>query len=335
MMYETRAIEHGGRIKQFSEGGYVLVDFSASINPLPPLLDLSLELSDVCFYPDDEYSSLKRVIAAFHGCTQDQVAVGNGSVELIRLICMMALQKGDLVCTAKHTFGEYEMSARLCGADIVSDPLGAQIQFICNPENPSGELQKKSDLIEYISANCQDAGRLIVVVDEAFIDLADPAESVLPYARSGSRLIVLRSLTKSFGMPGIRFGYAVGDPVLIKQLETLRSPWSVNALSEKVAIEAFSRMNELKKSRKYIANEREFMIQALERAGLRCSNAKANYVLIHANRSATQIYTEMMKHGFLVRDCTSFGLSRSIRVAVRLHEENVALLEALIPCMSL
>jgi len=335
MMHEINPAEHGGRIKQFVEDGYSLIDFSASVNPLPPALDLSINYAEVCFYPDAAYTSLKKVIAAYHRCIPEQVAVGNGSVELIRLICMMTLNRGDLVCTSEHTFGEYGMSARLCGASITHDPNGARLHFICNPENPTGELLKKECVLEMICEREQGPDSALLVIDEAFIDLADPCESVIPCIINRENVVVLRSLTKSFGMPGIRFGYAIGDASIIRTIEILRSPWSVNALSEKIAKEAFSRMNELAISREYLKCEREFMISSFEGAGFQCSNASANYILIQAQRSATQIATEMITHGFLVRDCTSFGLPNSVRVAVRTHEENMALLEALIPCLSL
>jgi len=94
-------------------------------------------------------------------------------------------------------------------------------------------------------------------------------------------------------------------------------------------------MDELATSREYIKKEREFMISSFESAGFQCSNAAANYILIQTQRRATHITADMINQGFLVRDCTSFGLPHSVRVAVRLHEENVALLEALIPCLSL
>ena len=335
MMYEIDPAEHGGKVKQFLEKGYSLIDFSANINPLPPALDLSIGREEVCFYPDVSYTSLKRTIAAYHGCAPDQVAVGNGSVELIRLICMATLQKGDLVCTAVHTFGEYGMSARLCGASTTLDSCGAQLHFICNPENPTGELVQKEKMEECIIQSSQDPARVLVIVDEAFIDLADPLASVIPFIKDKEKVIVLRSLTKAFGMPGIRFGYAIGESHMVRRIETLRPPWSVNALSEKIAKEAFSRMNELAISREYIKKEREFMKASFESAGFACSDAAANYLLIQAKRPAAEIAAEIFNHGFLVRDCTSFGLAYSIRVAVRLHAENKALIEALIPCLSL
>ena len=337
MMHEIDPAEHGGKIKQFLESGYSLLDFSASINPLPPALDLSIQYDEVCFYPDSSYTSLKKVIATYHECNLDQVAVGNGSVELIRLICMLTLNKGDLVCTAEHTFGEYGMSARLCGASTTHDPHGARLHFLCNPENPTGELVQKKQMEEYIQKSAQDPDRVLIIIDEAFIDLADPSASIIPFIKNKEKgkMIVLRSLTKSFGMPGVRFGYAIGAPDMIRNIETLRSPWSVNALSEKVAKEAFSHMDELAASRKYIQKEREFMTATCEHAGFCCSQAAANYILIQAHRPASEIAEEMISHGFLVRDCTSFGLPSSVRVAVRLHEENEALLEALIPCLSL
>ena len=202
---ELRAV-HGGRAPYIISNRPEILDFSASVNPFPPQIDLRIPLDALCRYPDDEYSELKHVIARYHGCEPDNITVGNGSVEVIRTLCHTILKSGQKYFVPPHTFAEYELSARLAGAIPVSDENLADIIFICNPDNPSGRLLTKNEIRKkcYLPAK---EGR-IICIDEAFIDLADPSQSVTGLQIPG--LFILRSLTKSFAVPGVRFGYGIG-----------------------------------------------------------------------------------------------------------------------------
>jgi threonine-phosphate decarboxylase len=167
--------------------------------------------------------------------------------------------------------------------------------------------------------------------DEAFIELADPSESLVDVRESS--LFVLRSLTKSFAVPGIRFGYGFGDPDLIAKIETARPPWSINAYAEAFALQAFRHLDELGKSRDYIQKERNWLSLRIEEFGLRCHPSSVNYLLADCACNVGPLCTQLETHDILVRDCTSFGLASCIRVAVRTHEENEQLVEALSACV--
>jgi len=170
-----------------------------------------------------------------------------------------------------------------------------------------------------------------VFVDEAFIELADPLQSLADH--SDPHLFVLRSLTKSFAVPGIRFGYGFGPPDLIEKMETMRPPWSINAYAEAFAVEAFRHMDELDKSRAFIHNEREWLKTGISNCGLHCFPSSANYLLADYGQEVGPLCKKLESAGILVRDCTSFGLPTCIRIAIRTREENKELVEALLACV--
>ncbi|HOJ95479.1 MAG TPA: histidinol-phosphate transaminase [Methanospirillum sp.] len=321
---EHRAV-HGGRGKYITGTERELLDFSANINPYPPVLDCSIPSDALSRYPDDEYSLLKKTIARHHGCKPEHITVGNGSVEVIRTLCHTVLDRDMTYYVPNHTFAEYELSARLTGAKRSADELNSNLSFICNPDNPSGVLLSKEKILSRLSEFNPDH---ILCVDEAFIDLSDPSQSLSDIYKEG--LFILRSLTKSFAIPGIRFGYGIGDPDLIAAMEVMRPPWTVNALAESVALSAFSKYDDLEYSRKMIQKERIRLMNTIETCGWSCSKAHANYILIETGRSSAYITELFCKFGILVRDCSSFGLPTCIRIAVRTIEENDIFLEALL-----
>ena len=322
--------EHGGRVRWHrARDGVELFDFSANMNPYPPEIPWKPDLSVLKDYPDDRYETLKEVIGRTFGRDAAEVAVGNGSVELIRAFCLTVLGNGDTVCITPPTFAEYEMAARLAGARCSVDDDGAAVRFLCNPNNPTGTLHSRPDVLRLLDRVAGQGTRLFL--DEAFIELSDPRQSLVDV--SHENLFVLRSLTKSFTVPGIRFGYGFGMPELIEKIETVRLPWTVNAFAESFAIEAFRHYDRLEASRERIARERNWLCGRLGSLGLAYEPPSANYILIEVPVEAEVLVGRLLSRGILVRDCRSFGLPRHIRVAVRTREENRQLIEALEACL--
>lgn len=324
-------MEHGGRVRwhRTRERGE-LIDFSANVNPYPPDIPWTPDPSVLKDYPDDRYEALKEAIGSTFGRDAAEITVGNGSVELIRAFCSAVLDDGDVACIRPPTFAEYEMAARLAGARCTADESAAAVRFFCNPNNPTGRLCTRPEVLGLLAETAEGGGYLFV--DEAFIELADPRQSVVDL--SHENLFVLRSLTKSFTVPGIRFGYGFGTPELIERVETVRLPWTVNAFAEAFAIEAFRHYGDLERSRERISREREWLCGRLKGLGLAYEPPSANYILMEVPEEAARLAGRLLSHGILVRDCRSFGLPRHIRVAVRTHEENRQLVEALEACLS-
>ncbi len=321
---------HGGTVLWHAlKGKEELLDFSANLNPYPPAVDWTPDPEILADYPDDRYERLKTVIGRAFQRDISEIAVGNGSVELIRAFSSVVLDDGDRFFIEHPTFGEYDLAARLAGAEPTTDPSAASVRFCCNPNNPTGTLRTREEIRTLLEQTAGCGTRLFL--DEAFIELADPGQSLADLRHEN--LFVLRSLTKSFAVPGIRFGYGFGDPDLIEQIEVARMPWTVNAFAEAYAIEAFARYGELERSREYISRERARLCSELDRLNLAYGAPSANYILIAIPTTAEEMAKRLLSHNILVRDCSSFGLSDHIRIAVRTREENRAFIEAFEACL--
>lgn len=322
--------EHGGRVRwhRTRERGELL-DFSANVNPYPPEIPWKPDPSVLKDYPDDRYETLKEVIADRFGRDAAEVAVGNGSIELIRAFCSAILGDGDTARIDTPTFAEYEVAVRLAGARCTADDGKAAVRFLCNPNNPTGKLCSRSEVLRLLEGLAEQGTCLFL--DEAFIELSDPRQSLVDVSHDD--LFLLRSLTKSFTVPGIRFGYGFGTPELIEKVETVRLPWTVNAFAESFAIEAFRHYDRLVASRERIALERTWLSGSLDAIGLTYEPPSANYILITVPMEAAVLAGRLLSRGILVRDCRSFGLPRHIRVAVRTRDENRQLIEALEACL--
>lgn len=321
---------HGGQVKRYQEiTGNRILDFSASINPFPPSIEWDPSRALLDQYPDDTYAHLKEVIGQTFHRNPDEIAVGNGSIELIRVFCSVVLKNADTVWHENPTFGEYELSASLAGANVVPRLHDASVVFLCNPNNPDGLLRKRNEIQEILGTSIRAESMLFL--DEAFIELSDPRESLIDLRED--RMFLARSLTKSFGVPGIRFGYGFGEPGLVARMEITRLPWSVNAYAESFAIAAFRHYSELEQSRNRISREREWLTGECSGLGLRVIPSLANFMLLDTGQDASALCQRLLMRGILVRDCVSFGLPTHIRVAVRTREENRQLVEALSACL--
>jgi threonine-phosphate decarboxylase len=309
--------------------GARVLDFSASLNPAPPAIPHDLPWDYLTSYPDDNYTVLRETISGIFGRPVGEIALGNGSIEILRIFCAAVFSPGDRYVTFEPTFGEYELSAALAGAGRGGNgPV--RVTFLCNPNNPTGTLLPREEVLSVLD-RCREEGG-ILFLDEAFIDLSDdPSQSLADL--DDPHLFVLRSLTKSFAVPGIRFGFGFGDPSLVQRLEILRPPWSVNAFAERIALEAFRHTTELDRSRRVIRKEREWIIVNLRPFSIHITPSQANFLLLTFPYDVAGLCKKLLGQGILVRDCHSFGLPNSIRIAVRTRDENERLIEAFSACL--
>jgi threonine-phosphate decarboxylase len=305
------------------------VDFSANLNPFPPEIPWKPDPSVLSSYPDDRYEALREAIGKTFHRAPEEIAVGNGSMEIIRVFCHAALSQGDGFFVDPPTFGEYDLSARLAGGLRAAEPARARVRFLCNPNNPSGALLSAEEVRGILRGIIARSG--ILFLDEAFIELSDPGQSLVH--EQDAALFTLRSLTKAFAVPGLRFGYGFGDPDLVARMEVLRPPWSVNAFAEEFALLAFRNYDRLGESRQRIAEERAWLGERLRDLGLAPLPSSANFFLVPLGGPASAFAACLLKKGILVRDCSSFGLPDSIRIAVRRREENGRLIEAIEACL--
>lgn len=345
---------HGGNIYEAAERFEIdeedIIDFSSNVNPLgPPSSAKRAVKRSIRFlerYPDPEMNGLRKAIARYFGIKPGQVICGSGSSGLIRLIPRVFKPKKVLIPVP--TFMEYAAAAEDAGGKVVTFPLkehegfrvdplemafalkGMDMAFLCNPNNPTGLLIPKAEMLEIMQYALQNGVRL--VVDEAFMDFSG-SDSIVKEAVQSSRLICLRAFTKFFGMPGLRIGYAVTDETTAADLRDGQEPWAVSIPAEQAAIAALNEWGYIKKTRRLIQKERERLLSAIRiLPGVEPFPCSANFILLKLTSIDAWHLTEKLgQRGLLVRDCSSFpGLSnRYVRIAVRRRRENKRLVEAL------
>jgi threonine-phosphate decarboxylase len=347
----ARAVEckHGGRVQEAASIlGAEPLDFSANINPLgsPPLKELLLEeLEHIGHYPDNSYRNFRRAAAKFVNVDMESIVPGNGSSEVIRLFAECCLEEGDVALVPTPSFGEYANQSLLAGATVKRVDIGqdglpllsdsdlekAKLLFLCNPNNPTGRLLPAGRVTD-LADRCEER-ETFLLVDEAFIELCDPSESVAALAPQREFLFVMRSLTKSFGVPGLRLGFGVTNVALAGILNLARIPWSIGSLAAAAGEYLLGCEEHLVRSRLLIKTELAWLEFALRELGLQPLPSKVNFMLVNIEPSglaSDDLAKRTMAQGVLVRDCQSFGLGKSyIRVAVRGHSENERLIAAL------
>jgi len=348
-------VEHGG--PDFAELAALgirpeaLLDFSVNKNPLgvSPRAMRAVGLVEPSEYPDSRCLRLRAGLAAAHDVQPDEVLVGNGSVELIWLLGQVYLAPGDDVVIVGPTFGEYDAAARRAGAritqvdateetafrpilqEIVETIRQAEprVVYLCNPNNPTGQALELDD-VRYL---LEVLGNGLLVVDEAYVELADGVESVVALGRSDPRLVVLRSLTKSHGLAGLRLGYLIGAAGVVEALGQAQPPWSVNAFAQAAGVAALGDDTHVTEGRRLARRARAMLVDGLERLGLTCVPSRASYWLVKVG-DGRQVRDEMLMRGILVRDAGSFGLPAYIRVAARPIDECERLLAVLAGLLS-
>lgn len=338
---------HGGNAHDFvRKGKKAIIDFSANINPLglPRGVKKAVRenLDKILHYPDAKAKDITRDIARYWGINEQNILLGNGSVELIYLITQTF--KPRLTLIPAPTFSEYERAAKSAGSKIRFLPLRekegfgfdlpcyerADLFFLCNPNNPTGNLiLEKRELPK--RAKCK-----LFIIDEAFMDFLPDQErhSFVHEAVKTEEIAVLRTFTKFFALPGLRIGYVVAHKNTVNRLKRNQPPWSTNSLAQLTAQIMLSDKGYIDKTYRIIAKEREFLFTGLSAAkGLEPYPSKVNFVLIKiekGNITSKALQYALLKKGFLVRDCSNFrNLGKKyIRIAVRSHKENSKLLNA-------
>lgn len=349
---------HGGNIRRLAQAAGVsprdLLDFSASINPLGPPQWLQAvvlaHLPDVEHYPDPECSDLVEAITARYGVALDRIVVGNGSAEIIAALPRV-LSAGRAVVPAP-TYVDYAVASARAGLAVETASLdeardfafdaaavaarlrGGEVVFVGRPNNPTGMSCPAEDLVSLAGGHPHSW----FVVDEAFVEFVEdetgPGSAGLLRVEAPN-LVVLRSLTKLYAIPGLRLGFAAVPARLAPALRRAMAPWSVNVLAQAVGIAALADREYAEATRALVRAERRRLAERLTRLpGLRVFPGAANYLLVKVEEGAVDalgLARRLLQRGIAIRVCDDFaGLDgRFFRVAVRTREQNTRLVEEL------
>ena len=341
-----------------------ILDFSASISPLGPpnsaIAAIKSQIGNLKHYPDQNYSELRLALSHFHQLPSEWILPGNGSAELLTLIGRELAQLATTILITP-AFSDYYRSLAAYNAKVLECPLisserrvpSAELLVLLstqhelnaplpltalsthcglllnNPHNPTGKLFSRESILPYLEQFA------LVVVDEAFMDFVPPNEeqSLIPVVQEYPNLVVLRSLTKFYSLPGLRLGYAIAHPDCLAKWQLWRDPWPVNTLAAAAAIAALQDTEFQQQTWAWLPPARNQLFQGLnEIPGLQPQASAANFLLVESQESTSQLQQQLLKyHQILIRDCLSFKElgDRFFRVAVREESDNQRLLTAL------
>lgn len=331
-----------------------ILDFSASISPLGPpqsaIAAIQAHLGNLSHYPDPDYWELRTALGQMHQLPPEWILPGNGSAELLTW-AGWDLAKLAVTALVTPAFSDYWRSLKAFDAKVIECPLNLRVQgsetdldlnapllsyspskpglLLNNPHNPTGCLFSWKTILPYLDQFA------LVVVDEAFMDFLPPEQeqSLIPLVQKHPNLVILRSLTKFYSLPGLRLGYAIAHPDRLQWWQARRDPWPLNTLAAAAAVAVVQDMEFQQQTWAWLPPARSQLFQGLAQLpGLQPLESAANFLLVHSEQSSSQVQQQLLKHHqILIRDCLSFPElgDRYFRVAVRSNEENKRLVQAL------
>jgi len=314
-----------------------ILDFSVSSNPFLSPSGVRKALSTIVIerYPDSEAAEFRQCLSVKLGVVPGNILAGSGAMELIRLIALTYFRPGDSVLILEPTFGEYKVACCIAGVEVVSQrgreeagfasrieetvnlirQLRPRAVFICNPNNPTGQYLSRQD-VEMVLDTCGDG---LLILDEVYIAFVDESWSSIDLISRGN-IVIVRSMTKDYALAGLRLGYAVANEGIINALRRVRPPWNVNVVAQKAGVVALENADYLERCQRETAKAKRFLMDELDRLGFILVPSSTNYFLVKVT-NAQDFRTALLRHGILVRDCTSFGLLQYVRIAARTMPE--------------
>lgn len=330
-----------------------IIKLASNENPLGPspmaIEAMQGELRDVWLYPDGNGFDLKSKLAARHGVSMSQITLGNGSSEPLEFIVRCLVNPGDEVLFSDHSFALYPILTQAVGGKGIAAPAKnwgydldavknriterTRIIFIANPNNPTGTWLGAGELEDFIR---QVPRSVLVVVDEAYFDYAiDPATGAEDYPDCMGwlsrypNLMVTRTFSKSYGLAGLRVGYAVSHPVVADLMNRVRPPFNVNNLALAAATAALDDVEHLQRSVAMNAEGLQQLTAAFSAMGLEYIPSVGNFISVDVGHTAAPLYDALLREGVIVRPVANYGMPNHLRITVGTEQENARFLAAL------
>jgi threonine-phosphate decarboxylase len=331
---DPESVDGVGRVPHGSSDDPGVLDFSANINSRVPdgASDAyTAALDESRSYPPDDYPDYRAAAADYVGCAPGAVVPTAGGLAAIRLAVAVTVGPGDSALVPFPSFGEYAREVELQGGEpafvphddlLAADPAPHAIAVVCNPNNPTGEAYD-ADALRAFAARCR-AADTVLLADEAFLGFTEE-----PSLAGEPGVVVARSLTKLFGYPGLRAGFAVAGGTLFDRLATARRAWSLGWPAARVGTVSMCDEAFVAATRERVAREREYLRERLE-GRFDVGDSDAPFLLVDVGEPPDALIDRAREQGVVVRDATTFrGLDSHVRVAVKERAANDRLLDAL------
>jgi histidinol-phosphate aminotransferase len=329
-----------------------VVKLASNENPLgiPPHVVEAIknEISHLNYYPENDSYYLRHRIADYNGIGADNVIVGAGSVELISVIVRTFLRPGQTVLTSEKTFLMYKIAAVEKGgkAAFIETPMGddyaydldalyrlmddkTKIIFIANPNNPTGTMINKQELMDFIDKVPEDK---IIVLDNAYqeyVSSPDEYPDAIAEAINGKNIIVLRTFSKIYSLSGLRVGYGVSNLGILSYLNRVKPPFNVTRLAQAAAMASLENDDFKHRSIKLNLKNKEKLYRQLQEIGMRVIPSEANFLLFFPGIDPTELNQGLLKEGVIIRPLQAFGVPEALRVTVGTEEDNDFFIEKL------
>lgn len=312
------------------------------IGPSPKVIEaLKREAENVREYPDSSSTELKKLIGKNLNVNPDMICMGNGSDEIMDLICKTFIDPGDKCLIPIPTFSMYEIASRVnlgkpkfvelpnfqWETDILLREFReSKLAFICRPNNPTGNSIQEEGLLELLETGKP------VIVDEAYTEFT--SNSAVSLIKSYENLLILRTFSKAFGLAGLRIGYSIGNSEVIKALEVIRSPFNVNILAQTAARVALKDKGFIKEVKNMVFKGKKYIQEELSKLEFNVLPSETNFLMIgldNIEEDASTICNYLNQKGIIVRDLTNFRGAGSnwIRITVGKPDHNDKLINTL------
>lgn len=346
--------EHGANAKRLYASMNIpmpeaVLDFSENCNPAGPPPSVveawPALISTLNSYPDPDGQPFLSAVAEFHQVEQRQVLVGNGAAEILSLLA--ASYRHNDVLVIDPTFSEYRATLEANDAHVISiqtEEAGgfrlpvekilkalpeADAIYLCTPNNPTGLLPAKEEIMKIIQTAERSATD--VVLDEAFIDFIDEKESFIAHVTDHPNLLVVRSMTKMYAVPGIRLGYLIAHPDRITQLKSRVSHWHVNGLAAEIGVLCLNEEVYRKQAIRRAQTERAKMTDFLRSNGCEVLDSSVNYLVMKPAQHTEKLYRYLLQQGIVLRHSENFrGMDgRWLRIGMKSEAMMETLREAM------
>ena len=325
-----------------------IIKLASNENPLGPSPLGQKAFSEVVdklhIYPDANCFRLKQKLSELLDCTPQELLVGNGSDELLKLLAETFLNPGDEIIFAQPSFAEYEFTATIMGATSVKIPLidfkhdlnamlaaitpRTKMLYICNPNNPTGTIVTAEEIDSFMTRVPHD---VLIIFDEAYYEYVESPSYVsgIKYVKDGRNAVVLRTFSKIYGLAALRVGYGVTTPDIAAAVERVTEPFNVNTPAQVAAAAALDDKEHLEQSRKVNQTGKNYLYEEFEKLQLKYLKTDANFIFVDTGKDSKEVFQGLLKQGVIIRSGDIFGYPTYIRVTVGNEKENARFIEGL------
>lgn len=325
-----------------------VIKLASNENPLGPspraVTAMRQALKGMQLYPDDNCFYLKHRLAEKFGCHDDQIILGNGSVEIILFAALAYLSPAEAAVMSDGAFCMYRIATQVVGGQIISVPMrnythdleamaaaitpDTRLVYIANPNNPTGTMVRKPELDRFMS---RVPDTVLVIVDEAYGEyISDPDyPDSFEYLRQGRNIMIVRTFSKIFGLAGLRIGYGFTLPEILADVSKMRLPFNVSRIGQIGALAALDDVAHIRRSKRVNDAGKALLYDEFRKLGLDYIPSSANFVMVDFARDAMPVFESLQRKGVIARPIREYGFPNALRISIGTELQNRKLLRAL------